>query len=124
MANTDGKADMAGVIAAIRSDITANKLPEGFFTSLEGTFQAQEEASKRIAILSLLSFAMVFALLYSRYRSALLAFIIMAACLWPYRVRGGALALGPTLVCREHDRLHHIDRHRDSKWHSENQPLH
>ncbi len=48
-----------------------------FFTSLEGTFQAQEEASRTIAALSALSLALVFAILFSRYRSAALALIIM-----------------------------------------------
>ena len=62
---------------AIRSELAASKLPEGFFTTLEGTFQAQEEASRMIGALSLLSLTMIFAILYSRYRSALLALIIM-----------------------------------------------
>jgi len=44
---------------------------------LEGIFQAQEEAGKLIAGLSLVSLAMIFTVLYSRYRSAVLALIIM-----------------------------------------------
>ena len=54
-------------------------LPQGVTASLEGTFQAQEEASRRIGILSLLSLALIFAILYSRYRSAVLALIIMGS---------------------------------------------
>ena len=78
LANTDGRADMAEIVVdAIRSELAATKLPEGFFTSLEGTFQAQEEASRTIGVLSLLSLALIFAILYSRYRSAVLALIIM-----------------------------------------------
>ena len=53
------------------------QLPPGTYASLEGTFQAQEEASRTIAALSALSLALVFAILYSRYRSAALALIIM-----------------------------------------------
>ena len=54
-------------------------LPEGYFTQLEGTFQAQEEATRPIGLLSLVSLALIFAILYSRYRSAVLALIIMGS---------------------------------------------
>ena len=77
LANTDGRSDMAKVVAAIRQELASTKLPEGFFTQLEGTFQAQEEATRTIGALSVLSLVMIFAILYSRYRSSILAFIIM-----------------------------------------------
>ena len=77
LANTDGKTDMAGIVAEIRARLAAAKLPEGYSASLEGTFQAQEEASRTIAALSALSLTLIFAILYSRYRSAILALIIM-----------------------------------------------
>jgi Cu/Ag efflux pump CusA len=77
LANSDGGSDMSQVVAAIRQELAATKLPEGYFTRLEGTFQAQEEASRTIGVLSLLSLAMIFAILYSRYRSTLLALIVM-----------------------------------------------
>jgi HME family heavy-metal exporter len=77
LANTDGRADMAKVVAAIRQELASTKLPEGFFTQLEGTFQAQEEATRMIGTLAVLSFGMIFAILYSRYRSAALALIVM-----------------------------------------------
>ncbi|WP_043749480.1 efflux RND transporter permease subunit [Methylobacterium nodulans] len=76
-ANTDGTSDMTTIVAAIRRAVAQEPMPPGFFTSLEGTFQAQEEASRTIAALSSLSLALVFAILYSRYRSAALALIIM-----------------------------------------------
>lgn len=76
LANTDGS-DMARIVAAIRSEIAAARLPQGYFTSLEGQFQAEEEASRLIALLSLVSLALIFVVLYSRYRSAALALIIM-----------------------------------------------
>ncbi|MEH3146556.1 MAG: efflux RND transporter permease subunit [Methylobacterium frigidaeris] len=76
-ANTDGTADMATVVAAIRREIAATALPAGTFVRLEGNFQAQEEASRTIALLSALSLGMIFAILYSRYRSAALALIVM-----------------------------------------------
>jgi HME family heavy-metal exporter len=77
LANSDGRRDMAKIIADIRQEISATKLPEGFFTQLEGTFQAQEEATGIIGVLSLVSLALIFAILYGRYRSAALALIIM-----------------------------------------------
>ncbi|HYD15009.1 MAG TPA: efflux RND transporter permease subunit [Hyphomicrobium sp.] len=76
LANTDGS-DMARIIEAIRAEIAAAPLPQGYFTQLEGQFQAQEEASRLIALLSLVSLALIFVVLYTRYRSTALALIIM-----------------------------------------------
>ncbi len=76
LANTDGS-DMAGIVEAVRREIAAAALPQGYFTALEGQFQAQEEASRRIALLSLASLALIFVVLYTRYRSAALALIVM-----------------------------------------------
>lgn len=76
-ANTDGS-DMSRVIADIRQVIAKTALPTGSFISLEGQFQAQEQATRLILGLSLVSLAMMFLVLYSRYRSAVLAGIIMA----------------------------------------------
>ena len=76
LANTDGS-DMAGIIEAVRGEIAQAKLPQGYFTSLEGQFQAQEEASRLIALLSLVSLALIFVVLYTRYRSTALALIVM-----------------------------------------------
>ena len=53
-------------------------LPPGTFLSLEGQFQAQEQAMQLIVGLSLVSLAMIFLVLYVRYKSAVLAGIIMA----------------------------------------------
>jgi HME family heavy-metal exporter len=66
-------------------------LPEGFFTSLEGTFQAQEQASRTIGMLSLVSLSLIFAILYSRYRSVALALIIMGSV--PLALIGSVVAL-------------------------------
>ncbi|MEJ1130294.1 efflux RND transporter permease subunit [Variovorax sp. CCNWLW225] len=76
-ANTDGS-DMGRVIEDIRAVIAKTNLPPGTFVSLEGQFQAQEQAVKLIVGLSLISLAMIFLVLYARYRSAVLAGIIMA----------------------------------------------
>jgi HME family heavy-metal exporter len=68
---------MARIVTGIRDAVAGLHLPPGYFTSLEGTFQAQEEASRTIALLSLVSLSLIFVVLYSRYRSTRLALVIM-----------------------------------------------
>lgn len=75
-ANTDGS-DMERIVGDIRQIITKTALPAGGFISLEGQFQAQEQATQLILGLSLISLAMMFLVLYSRYRSVSLAAVIM-----------------------------------------------
>ena len=91
LANTDGSVGMNAVIADIRRELAAMRLPQGIYSTLEGTFQAQEEASRTIGALALLSLAAIFAILYSRYRSAVLALIIMGSV--PLALIGSAVAL-------------------------------
>ncbi|KQW02915.1 efflux RND transporter permease subunit [Rhizobacter sp. Root1221] len=76
-ANTDGS-DMGRVVRDIRAAIAETKLPPGSFISLEGQFQAQEQATRLIIGLSLVSLCLIFVVLYARYRSAVLASVIMA----------------------------------------------
>lgn len=90
LANTDGT-NMAAIIAGIRAAITETQLQAGYSTSLEGTFQAQEDAARLIVGLSLISLASIFAVLYSRYQSAVLALIIM--CNVPLALIGSVTAL-------------------------------
>ena len=75
-ANSVGR-DLSAVIADIRSVLAATPLPEGYFSALEGQFQAQEDAARLIALLASLSAVMVFMVLHSRYRSTVLALIVM-----------------------------------------------
>lgn len=89
-ANTDGS-DMAKVVADIRAEIAAKALPEGYSVSLEGQFQAQEQASRLIAMLAMLSLTMIFLVLYSRYRSTALTLIIMGNI--PLALVGSVIAL-------------------------------
>ncbi|MEH6822397.1 MAG: efflux RND transporter permease subunit [Motiliproteus sp.] len=89
-ANTDGS-DMAQIIQQIRSEISASSPPEGYSVSLEGQFQAQEEATRQIALLSLISLALIFLLLYSRYQSTVLSLIIMGSI--PMALIGSVVAL-------------------------------
>ena len=89
--NGDGQRDMAAIIADIRRVVAETSWPQGYTTQLEGTFQAQEEASLRIGLLSLLSLALVFIVLYSRYNSTALVLIIMANI--PLALIGSVIAL-------------------------------
>ena len=76
LANTDGS-DLARIVEDIRAQVAAEPFPQGYFTSLEGQFQAQEETSLVIALLSVVSLVLIFVVLYTRYQSGVLALIIM-----------------------------------------------
>lgn len=90
MGNSDGT-DMAQIIRDIRAELARHPLPEGYFTKLEGQFQAQEEASQLITGLSLVSLAMIFIVLYSRYKSTVLSLMIMGNI--PLALVGSVIAL-------------------------------
>ena len=91
LANTAGGRDTAAIIADMRRVIAATDMPVGMSASLEGTFAAQEESMRTIGGLSAVSALLVFALLYSRYRSALFAAIIMGSV--PLALIGAVAAL-------------------------------
>ena len=89
-ANSDGT-DLATIVARIRAEIAANPLPTGYFTSLEGQFQTQEEATRLIALLAVMSVLLIFIVLYTRYRSAALSLMIMGNI--PLALVGSVIAL-------------------------------
>jgi CzcA family heavy metal efflux pump len=89
--NGDGRRDMAAIAADIRRILAGMRFLQGYTTSLEGTFQAQEEATLRIGALSLVSLSAIFLVLYSRYRSTVLALIIMGNI--PLALIGSVIAL-------------------------------
>jgi heavy-metal exporter, HME family len=91
LANSDGRSDMARIVADIRQVIAGTALPVGYRASLEGTFQAQEEATLVIGGLSLVSLALIFVVLFTRYQSGILALIIMANI--PLALIGSVIAL-------------------------------
>jgi len=76
-ANAQGRA-LSEVVADIRRVVADTPLPEGSFVDIGGQFKAQEESSRLIGLLSLVSAALVFLVLYSRYQSTTLALLIMA----------------------------------------------
>ena len=89
-ANTDGS-DMSQVIESIRAELASKPMPEGYFSALEGQFQAQEQAARLIGVLALISLTMIFLVLYSRYRSVVLTAIIMGNI--PLALVGSVIAL-------------------------------
>jgi HME family heavy-metal exporter len=76
-ANAQGRA-LSDVVADIRQVLAANPQPQGYFVTLGGQFEAQEQASKLISGLSVISLLLVLLVLYSRYQSAVLAALVMA----------------------------------------------
>jgi len=90
-ANTDGSRDRAAIVADIRNTIAQTVLPQGYSATLEGSYQAYEEAAIRIGLLSLVSLALIFVVLQRRYRSGVLALIIMGGV--PLALVGSVAAL-------------------------------
>lgn len=91
LANGDGGSDMARIVADIRNVVDGTPLPEGYATRLEGTFKANEEATRLIGGLALVSVLLIFVVLYSRYRSGVLALIVMGSI--PLALVGSVVAL-------------------------------
>lgn len=76
-ANAQGRA-LSDVVADIRSIVADSRLPAGYSITLGGQFEAQEEASRLIAVLAAVSALLVFLVLFSRYQSSTLALLVMA----------------------------------------------
>ena len=72
------KRALSDIVADIRTVISNQTLPEGYFITLDGQFKAQEEASKVIGLLSIGSFLLMFAVLNNRYKSMRLSLMIMS----------------------------------------------
>jgi len=89
-ANTDGSS-MSRIIGDVRGAVAATALPGGYFISIEGQFQAQEAAQRLIVGLSLASLVLIFLVLYTRYRSSILAAVIMANI--PFALVGSVVAM-------------------------------
>jgi HME family heavy-metal exporter len=75
-ANASGR-PLSEIVADIRQVAAQTQLPEGMFITLGGQFEAQEEASRLIGLLSIVSLTLMFVVLYSRYQSAALSALIM-----------------------------------------------
>jgi HME family heavy-metal exporter len=89
-ANSQGR-PLSDIVGDMRRVIADTPLPEGYFVTLGGQFQAQEEASKLVGLLSLVSLTLMFIVLYSRYQSVRLSLLIMANI--PLALVGAVLGL-------------------------------
>lgn len=89
-ANAQDRA-LSEVVTDIRQRIADFPLPEGYFITLDGQFEAQAQASQRIFVLAMISALLVFLILYSRYQSTLLATLIMANI--PFALVGSVIGL-------------------------------
>ncbi|MBT9458539.1 MAG: efflux RND transporter permease subunit [Burkholderiaceae bacterium] len=90
-ANAQGRA-LSEIVADIRAAVAETKLPEGYFVTLGGQFQAQEQASRLVGLLSIVSAVLMFVVLFSRYKSTRLALLIMANI--PLALVGAVAGLG------------------------------
>lgn len=89
--NTMGK-DLSLAVSEIQQAIADQvELPEGYFVTYGGQFEAQQTASRRILGLSVVAFVVVFMVLYSTYPSTSIVVQILFAL--PAAFVGGVLAL-------------------------------
>jgi HME family heavy-metal exporter len=90
-ANGDGSRDMAALAADLERLVAETTPPPGIRIVLDGTFRAQEAASRAIAILGAVAILLVFLLLWQRYRSVVLALMVLAVI--PMGLVGAVAAL-------------------------------
>ena len=89
-ANAQGRA-LSEIVGDIRRVVGETRMPEGYFITLGGQFQAQEEASRLVGLLSMVSLVLMFVVLFSRYKSVTLSALIMANI--PLALVGAVLGL-------------------------------
>jgi len=84
--------DLGSTVAEIRRRVNENvSLPEGYFVTYGGQFEAQKAATRRILLLSAVAAVAVFVLLYSTYPSANIVLQILIAL--PVAFVGGVAAV-------------------------------
>lgn len=80
--------DLESLVLRLQREVTEKvKLPTGYFVSFEGEFQAQQEAAKRIGMLTVLVFIVIAFLLYGYFRTPV--FAIQVLCDIPLALIGG-----------------------------------
>lgn len=76
-ANSQGR-DIGGLVSDIQGVLKEKiKLPEGYFIKFGGQFESQQEATKRIAFLTLIALLGTFFVLYLHFRSVILSLQVM-----------------------------------------------
>lgn len=90
-ANTHGR-DLGSVVKDIRKALNEKiKLKEGYFIKLGGQFESQQESSKRIFWLGLISLAGIFLVLFLHFKSVILSLQVMLNI--PLALIGSILAI-------------------------------
>ncbi|MFT7258909.1 MAG: CzcA family heavy metal efflux pump [Glaciecola sp.] len=89
-ANSTG-VDVKQLLSAVREQVKEVKLGADSFISIEGQFLAQERAMRLLVLLSSMSFALIFLVLYMRYKSLVFASIIMSSL--PMALLGAVAAM-------------------------------
>jgi copper/silver efflux system protein len=90
-ANVAGR-DLGSTVEDIRNTIAERvKLPAGYHVEYGGQFEAQEESTRTLAMLSIISIAAIFMILFAEFRSARTATLVMANL--PLALVGGVLAV-------------------------------
>jgi Cu/Ag efflux pump CusA len=80
--------DLESLVLRLQGEVAEKvKLPEGYFISYEGEFQAQQEAAKRIGLLTALVFVLIAILLYGYFRTPVFAAQVL--CDIPLALIGG-----------------------------------
>jgi CzcA family heavy metal efflux pump len=80
--------DVSNLVVRLQSEVREKvTLPEGYFITFEGEFQAQKEATQRIVVFSAIVFVAVFLMLYGYFRSASLALQVLVNI--PLALMGG-----------------------------------
>ena len=80
--------DVSNLVVKLKEKVAAKvKLPEGYFITYEGEFQAQEEATQRILLFSSVVFIAIFMMLYGYFKSASLALQVLVNI--PLAIMGG-----------------------------------
>jgi CzcA family heavy metal efflux pump len=70
--------DVSNLVVKLRDEVTEKvKLPEGYFITFEGEFQAQKEATQRIATFTLVVLAVIAFLLYGYFRTPFFALQVL-----------------------------------------------
>lgn len=84
--------DLTGGVNEIRERIEKNiSLPEGYHIEYGGQFESEQEASKRLTIMSIFSILVIFLLLYNQFKSSIQAGVILINL--PLALIGGIFAL-------------------------------
>ncbi|MFT4176761.1 MAG: efflux RND transporter permease subunit [Luteolibacter sp.] len=80
--------DVSNLVVKLQEQVAEKvKLPEGYFITFEGEFQAQKEATQRIVLFSCAVFLAVFLMLFSYFRSGILAMQVLVNI--PLALMGG-----------------------------------